>query len=272
MAYLKNLTEYLELTAKRVPDKTAFADETGMLSFSELLSLGCRLGTAVCAATERVNAPVAVFTDRSVYPIAGFIGALMSGNFYVPVDASMPPERMAAIMEELSPAAILYRECDKETAERFSGMAPLVALDGDTPEENGELLAQRRAKVLDIDPAYVIYTSGSTGKPKGIVISHRSVIDFIEWMAEKCFIAEDEVLANQAPFFFDLSVKDLWLTMKCGLTAYILPKKLFLFPKLLISFLNEKKVTTLIWATSAFNLAANSGVFKKYAPETVRKV
>ncbi len=272
MAYLKNLTEYLELTAKRVPDKTAFADETGMLSFSELLSLGCRLGTAVCAATERVNAPVAVFTDRSVYPIAGFIGALMSGNFYVPEDASMPPERMAAIMEELSPAAILYRECDKETAERFSGMAPLVALDGDTPEENGELLAQRRAKVLDIDPAYVIYTSGSTGKPKGIVISHRSVIDFIEWMAEKCFIAEDEVLANQAPFFFDLSVKDLWLTMKCGLTTYILPKKLFLFPKLLISFLNEKKVTTLIWATSAFNLAANSGVFKKYAPETVRKV
>ena len=107
MAYLKNLTEYLELTAKRVPDKTAFADETEKLSFSDLLSLGKSIGTAVAAVTERVNAPVAVFTDRSVYPITGFIGALMSGNFYVPVDATMPPERMASIMEELSPAAIL---------------------------------------------------------------------------------------------------------------------------------------------------------------------
>lgn len=120
--------------------------------------------------------------------------------------------------------------------------------------------------MLDIDPVYAIFTSGSTGTPKGIVISHRSVIDFIEWMAEACQITGEDVMGNQAPFYFDLSVKDIYLTLKCGATTHIIPKKDFLFPTLLIDFLEEKKVTALIWATSAFHLVANSGVLEKKAP------
>ncbi|MBQ7460068.1 MAG: amino acid adenylation domain-containing protein [Oscillospiraceae bacterium] len=272
MALIKNLLEYVEASAERRPEKTAFEDGTDFLSFSELLCLSRCLGTQIASKTGRTNAPVAVMTDRSVFPLVGFLAALQSGNFYVPIDAEMPEDRVEAIFSALRPAAVLYRSSQSEKAEKLCPNAPHILLDGESGEADLGLLAERRARVLDIDPAYVIYTSGSTGTPKGIVISHRSVIDFVEWMAEKCFISDSEVLGNQAPFYFDLSVKDIWLTLKCGLTTYILPKKLFLFPKLLISFLNEKKITTLIWATSAFNLAANSGVFGKYAPETVKKV
>ena len=57
--------------------------------------------------------------------------------------------------------------------------------------------------VLDTDPVYVIFTSGSTGTPKGIVICHRSVIDFVEWLAQAGEFSDRDVLGNQAPFYFD---------------------------------------------------------------------
>ena len=126
--------------------------------------------------------------------------------------------------------------------------------------------------MLDIDPVYAIFTSGSTGTPKGIVIAHRSVIDFTEWMADACQFTHQDVMGNQAPFYFDLSVKDIYLTLKCGATTHIIPKKDFLFPTLLMDFLEEKKVTALVWATSAFHLVANSGVLEKKVPSHLRTV
>lgn len=108
--------------------------------------------------------------------------------------------------------------------------------------------------------------------PKGIVIAHRSVIDFTEWMADACQFTHQDVMGNQAPFYFDLSVKDIYLTLKCGATTHIIPKKDFLFPTLLMDFLEEKKVTALVWATSAFHLVANSGVLEKKVPSHLRTV
>ncbi|MFQ9410027.1 MAG: AMP-binding protein [Evtepia gabavorous] len=117
-----------------------------------------------------------------------------------------------------------------------------------------------------------MFTSGSTGTPKGIVIAHRSVIDFTEWMADARQFTHQDVMGNQAPFYFDLSVKDIYLTLKCGATTHIIPKKDFLFPTLLMDFLEEKKVTALVWATSAFHLVANSGVLEKKVPSHLRTV
>jgi len=134
------------------------------------------------------------------------------------------------------------------------------------------LLAAQRRRVLDVDPAYVIFTSGSTGTPKGIVVSHRSVIDFADWYVEACGITGEDVLGNQAPFYFDLSGKDLYSMLKTGATMHILPQKFFMFPILLMKYLKEHEITVLSWATAAFHLVANSGVLEKQVPESLRRV
>ena len=126
--------------------------------------------------------------------------------------------------------------------------------------------------MLDIDPAYVIFTSGSTGIPKGIVICHRSVIDFTEWFVSAGGFTQEDVLANQAPFYFDLSVKDIYTALKTGATVHIIPQKLFLFPLPLVRFLEEKRITALAWATSAFHLLAASGALEREAPTHLRTV
>ena len=267
----KNVLEYLEASASRVPDKVAFSDEAEAFTFAQLQSAARSLGTALAQRSARKNAPVVVLVNHRAANLAACFGALYAGNFYVPLDSQMPLPRLRSILETLSPAALVYDAKEAETAQALAEYCPLLLdREGFACPEDLSLLAARRRGVLDIDPVYAIFTSGSTGTPKGIVISHRSVIDFIEWMAEACQITGEDVMGNQAPFYFDLSVKDIYLTLKCGATTHIIPKKDFLFPTLLIDFLEEKKVTALIWATSAFHLVANSGVLEKKAPSCLR--
>lgn len=263
----KNVLEYLEASAKKYPDKVAFCDETGEITFSQLLISSKKIGTAIAGRVNGTNRPIAVMCGRSFSAVECFMGVLQSGNFYVPIDADMPRERFEAICRKLAPELII--STGAKIPEAFSDK---VFDCSDVCEIDDELLARCGNSVLDIDPAYVIYTSGSTGTPKGIVISHRSVIDFIDWMSEDIGYFHDDIFANQAPFYFDCSVKDLYLTLKLGACDCIIPKKLFMFPTLLIDFLNEHRVTALTWATSGFNLVAASGILEKKKPIYLNKV
>ena len=267
----KNVLEYLEGSAARFPDKVAFSDEERAYTFSQLRNSAERLGTALAELTPRHNAPVCVLVERTAVTMVAFQGILYSGNFYVPIDSQMPLSRMERILETLSPAALVYPASLEKTARALARFCPILELETalDHAADGGEL-ARRRALVLDTDPVYVIFTSGSTGTPKGIVICHRSVIDFVEWLAEAGEFTEQDVMGNQAPFYFDLSVKDIYLTLKCGATTHIIPQKLFLFPLLLVRFLEEKQVTALVWATSAFHLLAASGALEKEVPTHLR--
>ena len=93
----KNVLEYLEHSAARFPDKTAFSDETETFSFSRMLACARSLGTALAGLSPRHNGPVAVLVDHSAANLTAFMGVLYSGNFYVPVDSQMPPPRMKAM-------------------------------------------------------------------------------------------------------------------------------------------------------------------------------
>ncbi|NLV75278.1 MAG: amino acid adenylation domain-containing protein [Chloroflexi bacterium] len=106
------------------------------------------------------------------------------------------------------------------------------------------------------DPLYVVFTSGSTGTPKGVAVSHRNVISFIEEFVPVVGLGADDVLGGQAPFDFDISVKDLYSTIKCGATLCVIPRSYFSVPVRLLAFLSEQRVTTLIWAVSAMSILA----------------
>ena len=251
-----NVFEYLEQSAARSPGKLAFADSSRSLSFSELLAEAGRVGRFIAERTG-IRKPVAVLTDRNVDSLAAFMGALAAGCFYVPLDAQMPPKRLGSILSRLGAEVVI--DCAGGKA-KVEGAVPFSeAVSG---EADWSVLDDRRSRVLDIDPVYVIFTSGSTGEPKGIVCHHRGVMDIVDWLAEAGGFTEDDVLGGQAPFYFDLSVKDIYLTLKCGASCHILDRRLFMFPPLLVKELAAKEVTALVWATSAFHLTANSGALE----------
>ena len=269
---LRNVAEYLERSAARVPDKTAFSDAAGAVSYRQMLHDAQALGTVLAGLPGCRNAPVAVMIGRTAASVTAMQGVLQSGCYYVPIDEQMPEVRMRSILGQVHARAIVHTAANEPQARALADCAPLVSLEEasqHTPDE--ALLRARREEILDIDPVYVLFTSGSTGTPKGIVIPHRAILDFTAWMTEFCGYTEDEVFGNQAPFYFDLSGKDVYQTLSLGASCRIFEKKYFTFPMLLLKAMEETGVTAINWATSAFHLAAASGALTKYAPTHLKK-
>ena len=126
---MTNAAEYLERTAARVPDKIAFSDAFGSLTFGQLLTRARALGTVLAGLPGCKNAPVAVLTGRTVQSVAALQGALQSGNYYVPIDEQMPEARMRRILTQVHARAIVFSESSRPQAERLTDCAPLVCLE-----------------------------------------------------------------------------------------------------------------------------------------------
>lgn len=273
MAHRIHVLEYLEETAARLPEKIAFADDTRTYTFGALLTSVTRVGSAAAKMASTLRSRIAVLADRTAVTVCGILGAMAAGGCYVPIDVKMPADRMHEILRQIRPSVILFSEKERKTAEALASFAPILSLEEaeEMPADNS-LLREIRARQIDVDPAYMIFTSGSTGVPKGIVVSHRALIDFTECIVDFCDTTEEDVLGNQSPFYFDTSIKDVYQTLATGCTTYVLPKKLFLFPTLLMDYLNERGVTALFWSASAFRLVAESGIFEKKHLEKARLV
>ena len=108
----------------------------------------------------------------------------------------------------------------------------------------------------------MLFTSGSTGTPKGVSITHRGVIDCIDWFAETFDICPKDSFANQAPFYFDVSVPDIYLSMKSGAPLYLVPEDLFVQPVRLLEFLREKQINTISWVPSALIVVSKIKAFR----------
>lgn len=269
---MKNILELLENTAGRLPEKTAFADEKVHLSYLELVSHARAAGTCL-AKTGNRNQPVAVLMSRSAACLEILMGVLYSGNFYVVLDAEMPAERAGKIMRTLQPFAMV---CDAENAQK----ANTLDFEGDlfiaeeilSAQINTELLQTVRQKMIDTDPAYAIFTSGSTGNPKGVVVNHRSVLAYSAWAVSTFGFNEKTVFGNQTPFYFSMSVTDIFSAIRTGAALHVIPKKYFSFPAMLIQFLNDRKVNTIYWVPSALSIVANLKVLDFVMAEHIEKV
>lgn len=266
-----NILEYLEGSSKRFPDKTAFADEHSSCTFRELEMTARRLGTALAKYFVPRN-PVPVFMEKSVETIGVFMGAVYAGCFYVLIDTKQPASRLNQILEILDSEVIVTSEKYLEDLEKldFKGEVVLAKNLAEEPE-NKELLKEIRNQAVDMDPLYGIFTSGSTGVPKGVVVGHRSVLDFIDCFTELFDISEKDVIGNQAPWDFDVSVKDIYSGLKTGTTVQIIPKQMFSFPTKLIDYLIEREVTILIWAVSALCIISTLNGFEYKVPDKIKK-
>lgn len=211
-----NILEYLENNMSiRQGDNVALADENDVITYAQLIHMAKKIGTYIRHKHTGKNRPIAVLIDRNVWSIVLFMGIVYSGNFYVPVDPTMPEKRINLILDTLNPMMVFSAVKEKGLPDR-----EVIALEESLSWEADEgLLDAIRKTSLDTDPLYAIFTSGSTGMPKGVLVSHRSVIDLVEQFAETFPFPENPVFGNQAPLDFDVSVKDIYCALKLGGTC-----------------------------------------------------
>lgn len=268
---IKNVIEYLENAARIYPDKIAFADGEISLTFSQVLEKAKRIAQHIIRQCGYIyNQPIAVYMEKSVHTLCAFLGIVYSGNYYCPIDRHSPKERCLKILSTLRPVCIVYQENSCSVLDE-SLTSVFVK---EAYEEAGSLIYVEniRHQILDCDPLYVLFTSGSTGTPKGVVISHKSVIDYTEWLSETFSFNSDTVFGNQAPFIFDNSILDIYSTLKNGSTMNIIPESYFAFPKRLFEYMQVSAINTIFWVPSALVQVANSGILSQIHLSSLQKI
>ena len=269
-----NVLEYLEEAAKKYPQKIAFSDSSGQISYNELLIQTKTIGSYLIEQFNgTVNQGVVVFVDRSIKSLIMFLGILYSGNYYVPIDEKLPQHRIKLMLDTLNPKAILFANKSDCISAVTEGNFQILYVDNiDIGNVNEAKLIEIRDQALDTDPLCVFFTSGSTGVPKGVIINHRSVAWLTDIFTETFGFSTSSVFGNQASLDFSVSLKDIYLTLKNGATLHIIPQELFSFPLQLINFLDERQINTAIWVTSALRVIANLGGLDKNPPKYLKKI
>lgn len=214
------------------PDRIAIRHKEDELTYQQLIDESSKLAHLL----QDTQKPLVIYGHMSPYMLVGMIGAIKAGCGYVPIDTSVPQERVQMIIEKVQPQFIL--NTSEETLENH--LAQEITINDIQQSDNPTIFD---SQMSPNDVVYTIFTSGSTGEPKGVQIEYASLVEFAEWMVslnESNEPNEPQEWLNQAPFSFDLSVMAIYPCLTSGGTLNLVDKEMINKPKLL----NEMLVNT----------------------------
>ncbi len=267
-----SVISYLENSVIRYPNKIAVKDKINTISFFQLRKKSQQIASRIIS-KELYKHPVGVYLPKGCLAVEAFCGISYSGNFYVPIDTQSPSNRLLSILSVLETELIITDNSHLAALQSFYSGDILIVDDISNDliiDEKG--LKRTSEKIIDTDAVYTIFTSGSTGTPKGVVISHRGVLDYIDWALETFRFDNSLVIGNQAPFYFDNSTLDIYLMLSTGATLVIVPDDYFSFPAKLVAFLNQEKINFIFWVPFVLITVANRNILEMIKPEYLRYV
>ena len=274
---MKNsVLSWLDETAKRLPNKLALQDISGNITYQEYRSKSLAIAYKIVELNKgEMKKPVVVYLEKGKEVLVSFMGVAYSGCFYSPIDTEMPQSRVDKILEVLKPEIVITTNKLKTNFEKFNFIVSSYIIYEETicSEEDETAVKPYTEKIIDTDLLYVLFTSGSTGVPKGVSICHRSVIDYTDWVTETFNITQKDTFGNQAPFYFDNSILDIYSCMKTGATLNIIPKKLFFQPVPLLEYIKYNKINTIFWVPSALIVVSKLKAFRNVdLSDTLKRV
>ncbi|EPV2544091.1 amino acid adenylation domain-containing protein [Campylobacter upsaliensis] len=266
-----HIDDFLQKSVKKFPQKMLFKEMGGVsITYKEFDDLSQKVATKLLntLAKEPIQSPILIILPKSINTLISFFGVAKSGNFYTLLDEKMPLERIEKIIKVLKPKAFIT----SKSLNLKLDLPTLYTEDFESYERDEEALIKARLKHIDTNLLYVFFTSGSTGLPKGVSISHKSVIDYAFWVSEEFELDENEIIANQAPLYFDNSILDIFPTIKEGGSVHLVPNSLFAFPLKVLEYLENEGVNTIFWVPSVLIYFANTQALEKFKLEKLKKV
>ena len=223
-----HILDAIDAHAKAHPDAIALQCGTAEksswnLTYGELAEKSDRLAAYLSDRLGNDRRPLIVYGHKNPYMLVCFLACAKSGRAYCPIDISVPQERILDIVEETK-APIFFAteplEMDLPNVIELVNIEQIIS--------NTTALISSSLRVKGEDVFYIIFTSGSTGKPKGVQITLNCLNHFIQWavtLGETSLEGKNLIFLNQAPFSFDLSVMDLYMSLSLGGTLWTLEKE-----------------------------------------------
>ncbi|WP_051450882.1 non-ribosomal peptide synthetase [Actinospica robiniae] len=206
--------EAFEARAAADPDAVAVVDDGSRLGYGELNARANRLAHHLRALGVGPEVLVGVCAERSVEQVIALLAVIKAGGGYVPLDPTLPAERLAFILEQIEAPIVL---CDPSGRSALpAGPARLIALADPAPW--AEMPATDPVRTADpAGTCYVVYTSGSTGRPKGVVNSHAALANRIDYVAREVYRLEPgSAQLVKTEIGFDVAVGEVLAALSVG--------------------------------------------------------
>ncbi len=268
---LNSCIRYLEKSVERYPDSIALDDIAVSYTYRELRARALQWAGALFSRFSGTRSPIAVVLPRSANSIVAFLAVLYTGNFYAALDAGMPKNRLAQILESLSaPVILTLRDYSELCKSAGADESKLVYLDKDTGQN--PLPLGRFERATDADPLYLIFTSGSTGTPKGVVVPHRAVMGYVDWALDCCGFSHEDHIGHVLPFHYVASDKAIYPSLAAGARITVISPDVYQNPTYLMDFLKREKITSLDWVPSGLSLVEAMGLLADTEGLVLRRV
>lgn len=227
--------------AARQPHHEALVTSNSRMSYSQLYARAHQVGGLLKEKSMGPNTLTAVVMEKGWEQVAAVLGILFAGSAYLPIDPSVPKERLWRLLADSEASLVLTQSRWEEAIQWPDNM---MTLSLDTLPVPGKEPAAWQPVQQPGDLAYVIYTSGSTGMPKGVMIDHRGAVNTILHINSLFNIGPGDRVLAISNLNFDLSVYDIFGTLAAGGTIILPDPGGVKEPAHWLHMIKQEKITT----------------------------
>lgn len=251
------LHELVEEQVDRRPDAVAVEGEASRFTYGELDRRANQLAHRLRRLGVGPGGRVGVALDRTPDLVAALLAVHKAGASYVPLDPTLPADRLAFMVEQSGLSVVVTRSRVRSAVP--TGGATVVDLDADAPALAGEPHDRPPRSGSPDGPAYVLYTSGSTGHPKGVEVPVRAVVNLVHAVGRELALTPADRVAAQITLAFDPSVLELWMPLVTGARIVLATREVAVDGSRMRERVERSGVTVLVGTPASYRLLLAAG-------------
>lgn len=257
MASEKILHAKFKQQSNSTPNLVALRCEKNVLTYKQLDQYTDALAGELISRRVSPGDIVGVYLNKGVDLVISLLGILKAGACYLPLDPYYPVKRLAYMISHAGAKWVITDSVPEQTLNAASPDCEWLDI---TRLDLTQPVAPKLPQVSDNRLCYVMYTSGSTGKPKGVMVSHRTVVLYLEWMQTAFNLRQHDVVLSQSSFSFDVSVWEIFWPLVVGASCALSDEEMKYDPQLMANFIRRHQVTVAQFVPTALRVIADANV------------